>query len=238
MTTLTTEAPRSSARTTARHDCYRGIHKAMRLMLTDTLMRVGRSDPFDDADVTATLEQFDELIELCESHIEHENSFMHPALERARPGSAARITEEHHAHDEALADLRELRALVAASRLEARGGALLRLYHRLALFTAENLAHMDYEETEHNAVLWAHYSDEQLLAIERDLHASIPPDAMMQVLRWLVPALNAPERAEALTGMRTGMPPQAFAAVLDIAGEQLAPTDHAKLLAALEPHGG
>jgi hypothetical protein len=82
-------------------------------------------------------------------------------------------------------------------------------------------------------VLWAHYSDDELLAIEQALVASIPPAAMFEALHWFLPALNAPERAAMLAGMRQGMPPEPFLGVLDIAWRTLALQDQAKLRRAL-----
>ena len=216
-----------------RHDIYAGIHKALRLFMTRTLTQVGSADPADARDVAAAVTQVDSLLALCELHLTDENTFVHPALERARPGSAARIAAEHLHHEESIADLRDLAALVRHSADAGRAAALRRLYHALALFVAENLQHMHVEETAHNALLWAAYDDTELLAIEQQIVASIPPQAMADALHWFFPALNAPERAAMLAGMRQGMPPEPFADVLGIAEQTLAAPDFAKLRRAL-----
>ena len=233
---LSPQIPQAAAVVEAgpRLDCYAGIHKALRLFLTRTLATVGSTDPADAAEVDASLRQVESLLALCESHLNHENRFVHPALERARPGSAARIAAEHVHHEEAIADLRDLASLVAHSADAARGAALQRLYRALALFVADNLQHMHVEETAHNAVLWAAYSDDELMAIEQAIVASIPPVEMAEVLHWFFPALNAPERAGMLAGMRQGMPPDAFVGVLGIAAATLSAPDHAKLLRDLQ----
>ena len=216
-----------------RMDLYAGIHKALRLFMTRTLCRVGSTDPGDADDVAATLDMVNRLLGLCELHLKDENDFVHPALEAAQAGSAARMAAEHVHHAEAIADLRDLAGLVADSRDAARAAACSRLYRALALFVADNFQHMEVEESAHNAVLWAHYSDAELLAIEQALVASIPPPAMFEALHWFLPALNAPERAAMLAGMRQGMPPEPFLGVLDIARRTLAPQDEAKLRRAL-----
>jgi hypothetical protein len=212
-----------------RLDFYAGIHKALRLFLTRTLTRVGSTDPADAGELAAALQQVERLLAACALHLHDENQFIHPALERAQAGSAARIGAEHVHHEEAIADLRDLAALVAHSAAPARAAALDRLYQALALFVADNLQHMHVEQTAHNAVLWAAYSDEQLMAIEQQIVASIPPQAMAELLGWFMPALNAPERAGMLAGMRQDMPLQAFAGVLAIAEQTLAPADYRKL---------
>lgn len=229
-----THAAPAAATATARYDAYRPVHKALRLCMTDTLVRAGRTDPSDAGEVAATLAQVAELMDFCELHIKDENGFIHPALERAQAGSAARIAAEHGHHQEAIADLRDLCAFTANTRGDARATALFRLYHALASFAAENFEHMRVEETAHNAVLWAHYSDAELIEIERELVASIPPQAMVKALHWFLPAMNAPERFEMLRGMQAGMPPEAFIGVLDIARCTLSAADYAKLAKALE----
>lgn len=216
-----------------RFDSYRGIHKALRLFMCDTLTRIGRTDPGDDAEVRDSLDQVRALMDLCELHLHDENQFVHPALERASPGSSERIGGEHDEHREEIADLRDLAGLVADTQGATRDTALHRLYHALSHFVAGNFDHMLYEETAHNAVLWAHYRDDEILEIEHAIVASIPPAAMMAALRWFIPALSAPERAGMLLGMRAGMPAPAFAAVLDIARQTLSARDLAKLDAAL-----
>jgi hypothetical protein len=219
--------------TTPRYDSYLAIHKALRLFMCDTLTRIGRADPSDEAEVQTTLKQVGELLDLCTLHIQDENDFIHPALERARPGSAARIHGEHDHHHADIAQLRDLAGMTARARPEARHAALNRLYRAMALFVATNFEHMHVEETAHNAVLWAHYSDAEIQAVEHELVASIPPQAMMDALRWFLPGLNATERTGMLQGMQAGMPPPVFEAVLDIARQTLSQGDFAKLSRAL-----
>lgn len=214
---------------TGRLDIYAGIHKALRLFMTDTLVRVGSTDPRDPGEVTETLRQLERLLGLCELHLKDENDFIHPALERARAGSSARVAVDHEHHVEAFADLRDLAGLVAHSPDATRTAALQRLYRALALFVADNLQHMQVEETAHNAVLWAAYSDAELAEVEHAIVASIPPQAMAEALHWFFPALNAPERAGMLAGMRDGMPTEAYAGVLGIARATLPAADFARL---------
>ena len=59
------------------------------------------------------------------------------------------------------------------------------------------------------------------------------PIAATKTLPWFVRAMNAPERLAMLRGMRAGMPPDVFDAVLAMARDVLAPADHAKLLRGL-----
>jgi hypothetical protein len=55
---------------------------------------------------------------------------------------------------------------------------------------AEQFQHMEVEESRHNERLWAHYSDAELEALHGRLVAHVTPQAMAEVLRWMLPALS------------------------------------------------
>lgn len=235
MTTLDTLAP--AARTTSqpataapRPDLYGPIHKALRLMMTDALQRAGRLDTDDGAELADTLSRVQALLDACRAHVAKENKYVHPAIEARRPGGSQRIADEHEAHLESIA---ALEAEVAALRALPGAGAAARLYAHLARFVAENFEHMHVEETQHNAALWAAYSDAELLDIHHRILVSIDPEEMAGVLRWMAPALTPAERAGMLGAMQQEMPPEAMRGVLEIVRPHLDDRAWAKLARAL-----
>lgn len=205
----------SQANATPRMDMYAGIHKAVRSAMCDTLVALGRVDTDDATELAETAARLRALLDLCAQHLDHENTFVHPALEARAQGTSFTIAAEHVEHERHLAALES--ALQQLERADAaqRPALALALYRELSLFIAENFHHMQVEETVHNAALWAHYSDDELMAIEGALVASIPPEQMMAVLRWLVPSLNPAERLGLLGGMRANAPAPAFEAALE-----------------------
>jgi quercetin dioxygenase-like cupin family protein len=227
-----TAAP--GAATAPRVDLYGPIHKALRSMMADTLLRVGRLDTDDAQELAATLTRAVELFEACRQHVAKENKYVHSAIEARQPGASERIAGEHVGHLDAIA---ALEADVAALQALPTAGAAARLYSRLARFVAENFEHMHIEETQHNAVLWASYSDAELLQIDQRILAAIEPAEMTQVLRWMVPAMNPAERAAMLGGMQQQLPPEAMRDVLDLVRPQLDDTGWAKLARALNIPG-
>ena len=179
------------------------------------LVLVGRLDVFDADEMQATLAQFDSLLDLCTSHIGHENAYVHTAIEARRPAGAQRTADDHVEHLQSIDALRtEGRSLRAAPDHE-RMGLALRLYRHLALFVAENFQHMHIEETANNAALWSSYSDAELMDLHGRLLASIPPQQNLEVARWMIPALCPVERAGVVNRAKAGMPPEAFLAVID-----------------------
>ncbi|HSN21211.1 MAG TPA: hemerythrin domain-containing protein [Usitatibacter sp.] len=216
----------------SRYDIYGRVHKAVRACLFDATQALGRADPADDCEVRGALARLEEMLAFCELHLEHENEFVHRAMEARRPGSAGRCIEDHVHHEASIDALREAAGEVGAAAGNARGAALHALYRKVAVFASENLEHMEREEAENNAVLQSAYSDAEIAAIERELVASLPPGVSMQTLRWFLPAMCHPERVAMLAGM-AGAPAQAREAAWGIARSRLAREDLAKLEAAL-----
>jgi len=223
----------SNGGSAARPDIYRFIHKALRACMADTLQRAGNADGADDAEVAAMLGQVRELLHFCALHLKKENAFIHPAMEARRPGSATHASAEHEHHAWAIDKLEHLAAEVESARGLEREEALLRLYRYLGIFIADNLTHMNVEETDNNAVLWATHSDAELHAIHHAIVASSSPEEKALAMRWMLPAVNHGERVILLAEMRAGMPPMAFDGVLAIACERLSGGDYAKLASAL-----
>ena len=103
----------------------------------------------------------------------------------------------------------------------------------LALFVAENLTHMNVEETDNQAALWSAYTDEELIGIERALIASLKPEELMVGMRWMLVGMTPAERSAKLAGIRMGAPAPAFEAILGLARAHLSQKDWRKLSQAL-----
>ena len=212
-----------------RVDMYAGIHKALRALMADTLLAVGRMDSEDALERAQVTQRVLELLDFCRSHLRHENDFIHPALEARAPGASGKIAHEHEEHLQAIVALADQATALLQCEPAARPAAALALYRALSLFIAHNFEHMHVEETAHNAVLWARYTDAELIDLHNALVASIPPDEMMYVLRWMVPFMNPAERAAMLGDMRDHAPAPAFAAALEVVRPHLGEREWAKL---------
>ena len=99
---------------------------------------------------------------------------------------------------------------------------------------SENLEHMHFEETHNMAVLWSACSDDEIMAIEHAIVASIPPDMMMKFVRWMLLGMPHPDRVGMLAAMRDSAPAEAFEAVRTLARAHLEARDWRKLEAALD----
>ncbi len=223
----------AAAQGAPRFDFYATIHKALRAFMADTLLAVGRMDVDDEPELVRGLQRVFDLLEFCHQHLQHENQFIHTAMEARAPGSSAAIAAEHGEHVAHIERLGAMAGGVLRALPGERPAAALALYRALSAFIAHNFEHMLQEEREHNALLWAHYSDAELVEIHNALVGSIPPAEMMVVMRWMVPFMNPAERTAVLADMQAHAPAPAFQAVLDTVRGHLDEREWAKLTRSL-----
>jgi hypothetical protein len=220
---------------TARLNMYSGVHKGLRACMAHVLVETGKMDTTDNEDTARALEAVRNLLMLCRSHLEHEDTFVHAAMQARRPGSAATTLGDHEHHKWSFVQIENAAHVVEDSLGAARRGAAQHLYQLLARFVAENFEHMHVEETQNNEVLWAEYTDAELAAIKGRLLAAIPPEVNGAFMRWIAPSLSPAERAELFVGARAGMPPAAFEAGLAMIKSHLSAREWFKLQVALAP---
>lgn len=233
MTEIATRPDHAQATKAPRLDLYATIHKALRQFMAHTLSRLGAVDLADEEDFRTVLAGVDSLLGLMKAHLQHENDFIHTAIEARRPGGARHTADDHLLHQDAIANLEDEARALAVVRLEQRPAHALRLYRHLAEFVGENLVHMQVEETRINQTLWDLFDDAELLALHERILAAVPPAEMALVVRWMAPALNPAELAQLFAGMQAKAPAPAFEAMLDIARAQLTPARWAQLARAL-----
>ena len=204
-----------------RVDLYSFVHRGLRAAIAQALVDVGRAAPeFEDAERVA--KQVEDLVYLCRTHLEHENDFIHTAMNRRVPGSAKRTEGDHLEHEHAMTRLAELvsrlRSAVTVAELRETLGSL---YRSLSLFLAHNLEHMDIEEQSNMRVLWSAYTDAELESLEHELVQSLDPETMLAFLRWMVPNVSAPERLAFFEKMQLGAPPEVVVGTLTALSEYL-----------------
>lgn len=214
-----------------RFDLYATIHKTLRLAMAETLASLGSLDADDPGPRQGTIEQLRLMLDLCRAHVEKEERYVHPAIESRCPGLLARTEADHRHH---LADLDALEARVVSFQCAPEAASAFQLYRHVARFVADNLQHMELEESIHNPVLWALFRDDELLEIHRTIVASLEREQMTIALHWMLPAMHHAERLGMLQDMRAHAPPAAWEEAMRIAQRRLPPSSWARLAHAFE----
>jgi hypothetical protein len=192
-----------SAVAAGRWDIYGLIHKAIRMAHGDMMTRLAQADFSLDQD--ALLNDLEAHLHFGAKHLAHEEDYIHGPLEQ----------HEHHR-----ARFGVLTSAIAALRHAApadRPTLARALYLAFTAFVAEDLNHMRQEETEIWPLLCAHFTDEELQGLEMAIIGSLSPDENLTAMRLMLPALNRPERTALLQGINAGAPPEAYAALVDLA---------------------
>jgi hypothetical protein len=221
-----------------RFDMYSGVHKGLRNAMQFTMLRLGQLDPSDGTDVGDALATLRDVLVWLEAHLSIEERFVHAAIDRKRPGgSVSHVRNDHDGHLRDIALLRtDADALercvnepVTVRRARAR-----QLYLSWSRFVGENLAHMAFEETEMNALIWELFSDAEIAEIFGAIVASESQDQLGRTVRWMMPALDPETRAHLIGNARASIPEPVFAHLLSGMQQALSPRDYAKLAAALD----
>lgn len=220
--------------TQARYDIYAFIHKGLRGAMCQSLQALSSVDALDDDEFDQIAGQVSSLLRICQSHVEHENGFVHQAMEARRPGSSRGIAAQHLDHERHIRHLEEeLRRIQHLPSLR-RAESLHAYYREFAFWVADNFVHMEQEESEHNAVLWACYSDAEIQAIEQELVAHIKPEIMPLIQAHMLSAMTPGERGRFLNAVRPHLPAADFHGLLQRLQGLLSRPHYGKLLAAIQ----
>ncbi|WP_375689381.1 hemerythrin domain-containing protein [Pseudooceanicola sp. LIPI14-2-Ac024] len=219
-----------------RHNMYYAIHKTLRLGHARLIAQLTATDWQDPDETAAALTALRGFLAMAANHLNGEETFIHPALEAAEPGSSDTAHEGHDHHEQAFAELESLARAVETATGPARDTAGQRLYFRYALFAAEDIEHMAEEETHLLGAMHRLFGDDDLRAIEGRIIAKIDPADMTRTMALMAPALSTPELAGMLSEMRHAMPPEVFSGFLAAAvAPALPPVRFARIEALLAP---
>lgn len=187
-------------------DLYGPVHKGLRLVLTELLNRMARTDTSDCDATERAVDDLDGLLYLCERHAEHESRHLHRAVELRRAGGSAALSHDHEQQRLEVLSLRSL-ALGLSTADEAERPRLWRaLQLRFSRFVGENLVHMANEEERLQRELERLYDAGELAAIHGALVGSIGPEEMQAFMQPMLRAASPSERAAMLAKMADPAP--------------------------------
>ena len=206
-------------------------HKGIRNFLSQLSLQAGATDYADRTEVTQLKRQFEEIAMLLEEHATSENKYILPALEERAPGSSAHDEADHEALEQLqgnlLAQLEQLLDPGIPDQQARRLG--YEFYQGLTQLHAAHLEHMFEEETATQALMWQHFTDEEMLQIHGQIIRSIPPEVMLAWMKYILPAQTPEERRQLLAGMQANAPAPFFRQVLGVAEKVLEYPAYAQL---------
>jgi hypothetical protein len=193
-----------------RFDLYAGVHKGLRAALFEAVALAARTDFGSDEESLRAAAAVRRVLGFLGEHATAEDAVIVPELLALAPELHAELLSEHARTGGLERDVLQVVARVEGAAGVERESLGRRLCDRLARLTAEHLRHMQREEQDANRVLWAHRTDEELLALHARILGVIPPPRTAEWLGIILPALSTPERANVLRGLREKVPPPAL----------------------------
>lgn len=197
-----------------RHDLYGPIHKGLRLALSQMVVRIGTTDFADPGAVGDLIAALRRQLTLSASHLEHEEDYIHTALEIRSPGATSNLVADHDHHRLEFRQIEALISMIEDAPFKDRPLLGRKLYLAFSRFVAADFSHMAEEELVTLPLLHQLFTDEELIAIEGAIVASLPGEEMVAFMQLAVPAMNSTERVGFMSFVRGGAPRDVFEALL------------------------
>ncbi|OPY31204.1 MAG: hypothetical protein A4E32_01654 [Methanomassiliicoccales archaeon PtaU1.Bin124] len=217
---------------------YAGIHKGQRRWLAEMIVRAGRTDFTQRAEVEWLMNQLDLFLAHHREHAELEQRFVHPRLSLIVPGGARAIEEEHEEHHEMLKDM--IHSLDRIKGIPPDHPTLPLIgqdfYLALNRFVASYLMHIDYEESYVQNVLLNDSTAEEIMDIFQQILAAQPATSLRDNLTLMLAAMNVPEAVGLLTMAKGKLPQALYDDLTARAAQFIGPQRWTEIQAALGNH--
>lgn len=197
-----------------RPSIYYAVHKGLRLGHARLLTAIGANNFNDERATSALMEEVRSFLRLLKCHLDGEERENHTAIEEREAGSSATAKDEHASHERSFAQLEVIMKEIGKAP-ENRSLLGQSLYMRFARLFADDILHMEREETHMLSLLHRLFDDDELRALEGRVVSNIPPENLLGYMRLIMPAMNPHERRGILDDMRSGMPEEYFRWIMD-----------------------
>jgi len=204
-----------------RFDLYTSIHKGIRAILFETARTVAATDFSRPEESARASDAIRRLLGFLDEHAAHEDDVILPELAPLAPELFADLRAEHARTDGLQRELAGIATRLAGATERERVSLGRRLAERANGLVAAHLAHLAREESEANRVLWAHFDDGALLALQDRIVAAIAPARLAEWYALVLPAVSAGERRALIGGLLATVSAARFELLTDPARAEL-----------------
>jgi hypothetical protein len=205
-----------------RYNIFGQVHKGLRALLYETIIKLQQTDFAEAEDADEAIQQVQMVIALFDEHAHTEDNFILPALAAFEPSVTDLFAQEH------VIDLnlgKKLNGLLQAFSLSVSPDAKHELgaaiSHSIFEFALFNLAHMKKEEEVLNKLLWRYFDDAHLHGITANILAHVPADKMPLYNKWMMRGLSNTEIIHWLKEVKNNAPDFVFQSFLGLAMAEL-----------------
>jgi hypothetical protein len=209
-------------KTMSRFNIFNQVHKALRAMLYDTSLTLQQTFFGDTEDAETALEKVRIAVDVFDKHAAHEDHFVLPAIRQYEPSLVDAFEQEHEKDHELAARLRGwISVYHHAIKMEVKKETGHAIHTAFVEFMIFNLEHMAKEETVLNKVLWRYYSDAEIMAINRQIIASVSPEEMGAMSGWMMRGMSNHEISGWLKAVEKNAPEPVFTQLFGMAEREL-----------------
>lgn len=212
---------------TGKVDLFTPVHKGLRAMMYGLSTQLQTND-FADIESTkklvvdlendfATARSAGCVLCTFAHHAHVEESIVFPPSAKAANALVTDLIKDHQELTRREHEIaKTARELLGLSSPEERIAAGIRVNQKANELFARYVVHMNREEVELVPIMREHFTDQEQLAMQGAIIRTFPPDQLMALLGWMLPALNVTELSELLGGVKQMAPPPLMKAVTEL----------------------
>lgn len=192
-----------------RYQLYRE-HKYVSAALNDVERMIAKTDFRQKEEAEEACKQFEEVALMLKHHAQYEDDEIHSLLSAKNSTVHEHAEDDHAAQDAQVEQVRMFfQQIDKAATDDEKIDLGYKLYLTYRKFVADNLIHMNEEETEILPELQRLYADEELRNISAKTYREITPDQMLSMMKGLSPYMNPVDHEAFLVDLRA-LEPEKF----------------------------
>jgi ferritin len=211
-------------------------HRGLRNALGQFSLLAGTTNYDEPAQVETLAALGRDIFRMLDVHAHSEDAIVLIDLEMRLPGASERNCNEHGQIEKKQKKVEQALEVVRAASEQRVDVAALADHFRMTLynFHAAYLRHMAVEEQETQPLLWQYFTDDELFGHHKQIVGSMTPDMLLLWIRFMTPALNAPERTTYIGAMKEAAPAEQFAFIMEFLRRFLGEQEWNELAESLE----
>lgn len=217
-----------------RYNILNRVHKGLKAFLYDRAIQAQQTDFTNVEEAVQTLDKIGEAMYLFGQHALYVERLLFPFVVDYNPGLISSFKAQYQAHAVLAQRMRGLliayEHAVSDDEKHTAGHAIQKAFTGFVVAHLESMAR---EDGLLNSLLWRHYSDAELLTLEREIVAKLPPKDLALLSKWIVRGMNNREIIQWLRAIEQTYITSIFSTFFNSAAQELPENRWVKIQEAL-----
>ncbi len=217
-----------------RYNILNQVHKGLKAFLYDTALLTQQTDFIIMDEAVLALDRIGEAMYLFGQHALYVERLLFPFVVEYHPALITSFKQQYQANAVLIQRLRGLLTAydhaVSSDEKHTAGHAIQKAFTGFVVAHLEGMAR---EDSLLNSLLWRHYNDAELLALEKEIVAKLPPKDLSLLSTWIIRGMNNREIIEWLRAIEKTCIAAIFSTFFSSAEKELPETRWLKIQEAL-----